>query len=566
MSGARSVPLAELQLDSQSQNVGPILIMLGLIAAFLYLHFTGGSGLTRIYVAIALVVAAIVILLPSFNLDLPDWYKSALGTTKIELGLDLQGGTHLLMGVKLDEAVKTQLSRRADDLKRELKANKLDVDSVAVDASGKMIVKLKTSDERTPFLDLAQKTFTDLVVSSVSDASGPTYSLDFKPMEANLIRTNAMDQALETIRNRIDQLGVRETTVAREGDNEILVQLPGIQDPERAKELIGKTAVLEFKLVDDSHNVEEAIKDGPPPGDDLLYGSAERGGKTPYLVESPVLMQGDVVTDARVRPGGRLEGPYVGVELDARGAQIFDAMTADNVGRKLAIILDKTVYSAPVIKERISGGHVQINGRFSINEAHDLAIVLKSGALPAPVEIEEERTVGPSLGRDSIRAGVMSFVIGAGAVLIFMAVYYDGAGLLADFGLSLNILLLICVMAAMGATLTLPGIAGIVLTLGMSVDANVLVNERMREELRAGKSPREAVKLGYQRAWSAIRDSNISTFAAGVILFNFGTGPVKGFAVTLCVGVLTGLFSCILVTRAWYDYLISMRRLNSISV
>ena len=220
-------------------------------------------------------------------------------------------------------------------------------------------------------------------------------------------------------------------------------------------------------------------------------------------------------------------------------------------------MLDKTVYSAPVIKERIPGGHVQITGRFSMDEAHDLAIVLRSGALPAPVEIEEERTVGPSLGRDSIRQGEMSFVIGAGAVLIFMAVYYSGAGLLADFGLSLNILLLICVMAALGATLTLPGIAGIVLTLGMSVDANVLVNERMREELRNGKSPREAVKLGYERAWSAIRDSNISTFAAGLILFQFGTGPVKGFAVTLCVGVLTGLFSCIVVTRAWYDYKIS---------
>ena len=554
-------------MESQSQNIGPVIILLGLVVAFLYVHFTGGSGLTRIYIAGALVVAALVILLPSFNVDLPDWWKAGFGATKIELGLDLQGGTHLLLGVKLDEAVKTQVHRRADDLKRELKANKLDADAINVDDTGNLIVKLKASDERTPFLDVVQKSFSDMTVASVSDATaGPAYSLAFKPSEVALIRTNAMDQALETIRNRIDQLGVRETTVAKEGDNEILVQLPGIQDPERAKELIGKTAVLEFKLIDDSHNVEEAIKDGPPPGDELLYGSADRGGKTPYLVESPVLMQGDVVTDARVRPGGRLEGPYVAVELDARGAQIFDAMTADNVGRKLAIILDKTVYSDPVIKERISGGHVQINGRFSINEAHDLAIVLKSGALPAPVEIEEERTVGPSLGRDSIRAGVMSFVIGAGAVLIFMAVYYDAAGLLADFGLALNILLLICFMAAMGATLTLPGIAGIVLTLGMSVDANVLVNERMREELRAGKSPREAVKLGYQRAWSAIRDSNISTFAAGLILFQFGTGPVKGFAVTLCVGVLTGLFSCIVVTRAWYDYRISIRKLNAISV
>lgn len=553
----------------QTQSFGPILILLVLIVSFLYMHFTNGSGLTRIYLAGAIVLAAILILLPSLNIvDLPDWFKAGFGATKIQLGLDLQGGTHLLMAVKLDEAVKTQLRRRADDLKKQLKENKIDFQDISVDADGNLIVKLKSSADRTPFLDLVQKSFPELTVSSNTDSSspGPAYSLNFKPQELQTIRNNAMDQALETIRNRIDQLGVRETTVAKEGDNEILVQLPGIQDPERAKELIGKTAVLEFKLVDDTHNVEDAIKNGPPPGDEILYGTSERGTREPYLVESPVLMTGDVVTDARVRPGARLEGPYVAVELDNRGAEIFDAMTAENVGRRLAIVLDNTVYSAPVIKERIPGGHVQITGRFSMEEAHDLAIVLRSGALPAPVEIEEERTVGPSLGRDSIRQGEMSFVIGAGAVLIFMAVYYSGAGLLADFGLSLNILLLICVMAALGATLTLPGIAGIVLTLGMSVDANVLVNERMREELRNGKSPREAVKLGYERAWSAIRDSNISTFAAGLILFQFGTGPVKGFAVTLCVGVLTGLFSCIVVTRAWYDYKIQMRKLTHISV
>jgi preprotein translocase subunit SecD len=273
-----------------------------------------------------------------------------------------------------------------------------------------------------------------------------------------------------------------------------------------------------------------------------------------------------VVTDARVRPGSRLEGPYVSVDLDQRGARIFDTLTAENVGRRLAIVLDKTVYSAPVIKERIPGGKVSITGRFSIDEAHDLAIVLRSGALPAPVEIAEERTVGPSLGRDSIWQGELSFVVGAAAVLIFMALYYSGAGFVADFGLTLNILLLICVMAAMQATLTLPGIAGIVLTLGMSVDANVLINERMREELRNGKAPRDAVRIGYERAWSAIHDSNISTFVAGIILFQFGTGPVKGFAVTLCVGVLTGLFSCVVVTRIWYDYLISTRKLVRISV
>ena len=550
----------------EAQSFAPILILLAISVAFLYLHFTGGSGLTRMYLAALLVIVAIVIMLPSLNVPLPDWWTGWIGGTRIQLGLDLQGGTHLLMEVKLDDAVKTQLRRRADDIKRELKDNKLDLAGISQDSSGNPIVKLKSGDERSAFLDLMSKSFPDLIVSSVADASGPAYSIAFRPRELQQVRSNAMDQALETIRNRIDQLGVRETTVQKEGEDEILVQLPGIQDPERAKELIGKTAVLEFKLVDNTHNVQDAIQNGPPPGDEILYGPVDRGGKTPYLVETPVLVSGDVVTDAAVRPGGRLEGPYVSVDLDARGAQIFDTITAENVGRELAIILDNTVYSAPVIKERIPGGHVQITGRFSFEEAHDLEIVLRSGRLPAPVEIEEERTVGPSLGRDSIRQGEMSFVIGAAAVLIFMAFYYSGAGILADFGLSLNILLLVCVMAAMQATLTLPGIAGIVLTLGMSVDANVLVNERMREELRNGKTTREAVKLGYQRAWSAIRDSNISTFVAGLILFQFGTGPVKGFAVTLCVGVLTGLFSCIVVTRAWYDYLISIRKLNTISV
>jgi len=550
----------------QNQNLAPILVLLAIAVAILYLHLTGGSGKTRLYLAAVLTAVAVLLLLPSLAVPLPDWYSTWFPTPKIQLGLDLQGGSHLLLEVKLDDAVKNALRRRGDDLKRELANDKIDA-TVSQNASGALLVTLKNASQRSQFLDVAEKVFDDMTVNEASGESGGAgYTLNFKPVELAQARSAAMDQALETIRNRIDQLGVRETTVQREGQDRILVQLPGIQDPERAKELIGKTAVLEFKLVDDSHSVADAVRNGPPPGDEVLYGRPEPGGREPYLIESPVLMTGDVVTDARVRPGARLEGPYVTVDLDRRGADIFDALTSANVGRRIAIILDNTVYEAPVIKERIPGGRVQITGNFSIEEAHDLAIVLRSGALPAPVSIIEERTVGPSLGRDSIRNGELSFLVGAAAVLIFMAVYYSGAGILADFGLTLNILLLVCVMAALEATLTLPGIAGIVLTLGMSVDANVLINERMREELRGGKSPREAVKLGYERAWSAVRDSNISTFAAGLILFEFGTGPVKGFAVTLCVGILTGLFSCIVVTRAWYDYLISQRRLSSISV
>jgi preprotein translocase subunit SecD len=546
-------------VDTASQNPIPIAVLLTLAAFFLYLHFSNGSGFLRLVLAGALVVASLILLLPSFQLTLPSYFDTM---PKIQLGLDLQGGTHLLLEVKLQDAINNALKRRADDLNRTLTEAKLDPAIISQNPDGSVLVKLKNPSERTPFLDVVDKSFPDIVLSTAGDA----YSLSFKPRDALQLGNNAMDQALETIRNRIDQLGVRETVVQKEGDNDILVQLPGIQDPERAKELIGKTAVLEFRFVDDKNSVADAVKNGPPPGDEILSGQPQEGGAQPYLVETNVLLTGDVVTRAVVRPGARLEGPYVEVNLDKRGADAFAAITAENVGRHLAIVLDRTVYSAPVIKEPIPGGDVQITGSFSFEEAHELAIVLRSGALPAPVEIIEERTVGPSLGRDSIHQGELSFIVGAIAVLAFMAFYYNGAGILADLGLTLNILLLVCVMAALQATLTLPGIAGIVLTLGMSVDANVLVNERMREELRAGKSPREAIKVGYERAWSAIRDSNISTFVAGVILFQFGTGPVKGFAVTLCVGVLTGVFSCFVVTRAWYDYKISMRRLNAISV
>jgi preprotein translocase subunit SecD len=550
-------------VEASSQNPIPIAVLLTLAAVFLYLHFSNGSGFTRLMLAGALVVASVILLLPSFKLPLPAYFDTM---PKIQLGLDLQGGTHLLLEVKLQDAINHALKRRADDLSRALTDNKLEPPIVSQKPDGSVVVKLKNPAERTAFLSLIDKSFPDIVLATSENDGEGAYRLNFKERDAIQLRNNAMDQALETIRNRIDQLGVRETTVQKEGDSDILVQLPGIQDPERAKELIGKTAVLEFRFLDDKNSLADALKNGPPSGDEILSGPAQTEGAQQYLVETNVLMTGDVVTDARVRPGTRLEGPYVEVKLDKRGADAFAAITAENVGRHLAIVLDRTVYSAPVIKEPIPGGDVQITGSFSFEDAHELAIVLRSGALPAPVEIIEERTVGPSLGRDSIRQGELSFIVGAIAVLAFMAVYYNGAGVLADFGLTLNILLLVCVMAALQATLTLPGIAGIVLTLGMSVDANVLVNERMREELRAGKSPREAVKVGYERAWSAIRDSNISTFVAGLILFQFGTGPVKGFAVTLCVGVLTGVFSCFVVTRAWYDYKISMRRLNAISV
>ena len=546
----------------------PIIVLLAVAGAFLWLHFTGGSGRTRLYLAAALTFLAVLILLPSISGALPDWWTNTIPTPKIQLGLDLQGGTHLLLEVKLDEAIKTQLRRVAEDLKQEMKQNKLEVKNVASDATS-VTVTLASADERSAFLDLAGKVFSDMVIGLAPNSggdAGPAYQMTFRPMELDQVRRNAMEQALETIRNRIDQLGVRETTIAQEGNDEILVQLPGIQDPERAKELIGKTGVLQFKLVDDSHPVSDALRDGPPPGDEVLYGPASRGGREPYLIESPVLLTGDTITDARVRPGAQLEGPYVSVDLDQRGAQIFAAITSANVGRKIAIVLDNVVYSAPVIREPIPGGHVQITGSFTYDEAHELAIVLRSGALPAPVEIIEERTVGPSLGRDSIHEGELSFVVGAVVVLFFMAAYYTGAGMLADFGLTLNILLLICVMAALQATLTLPGIAGIVLTLGMSVDANVLVNERMREELRLGKTVRAAIDSGYDKALFTIIDSHVTTLITAVVLFQFGTGPIKGFAVTLSLGVVINLFSALIGTKVIFDWINLKKQLKTLSI
>ncbi|MGH7934085.1 MAG: SecDF P1 head subdomain-containing protein, partial [Candidatus Binataceae bacterium] len=362
-----------------TQNPIPIAVLLGLSVVFLYLHFTSGSGKIRLGLAGALVLAAIILLVPSFNLALPEWAQPLDRLPKIQLGLDLQGGTHLLLEVQINEAVKTALRRRGDDMRTELKKNKIDVQSVSINKDGALQVQLKSPSQSSAFINIAtSNAFSDLTSARGSSAgAGPSYVFTYKPQELTQVKNNAMDQALETIRNRIDQLGVRETTVVKEGDTDILVQLPGIQDPEQAKELIGKTAVLEFKLLDDSHNVADALHNAPPPGDQLLYGQPQPGGSEPYLVQTPVLMTGDVVTDARVRPGASLEGPYVTVDLDRRGTEIFAALTTQNVGRHLAIILDNTVYSAPVIKEPIPGGHVQITGDFSFDEAHQLAIVLR---------------------------------------------------------------------------------------------------------------------------------------------------------------------------------------------
>ncbi len=532
------------------------------------------SVLTRASLFAIAILAAIIYLVPTFVHPLPAWWTSFLPSDRINLGLDLQGGSHLVLGVKVDKAIENNIERIKGELTsvmREKGASGVSVERV----EGNLLQVRAAAASVERVRGILKSDFAYLVEAKTPQTvSGNTeFYLTLNKEELRSLRDYAVDQSLETIRNRIDQFGVSEPIIQREGQENILIQLPGIQDPERAKEIIGKTALLEFKLVDDAAtaNAEDAIKNGPPPGRQVLYGHAGRGDsvgaeRQAYVVESRPLMTGEYVQDARVRPAQQLQGASVELILNGPGARLFEQITAANVKRRLAIVLDNRVYSAPVIQERIGGGHASITGNFDIKEARDLAIVLRAGALPAPVEILEERTVGPSLGSDSIRQGVISFVVGASLVIMFMLVYYRGAGILADVALLFHILFLLAILAAFKAVLTMPGIAGIVLIAGMAVDANVLINERIREELRGGRTPRSAVEAGFQHAMPAIIDTNVTTFLSGVILFQFGTGPIKGFAVTLCIGILTTVVTAVYMTRIYYDYRAVAGQLKHISI
>lgn len=481
---------------------------------------------------------------------------SFLPEDPIHLGLDLRGGTHLLFTVEVDKAVSNNIGRTGEELVREARDEEIGVKGV--DHEGiNLVVHLDSAEQRQAFDEFVNTRFPSLEIATAG-SSLADITLTPSKREVEQIKRLALEQSLETIRNRIDQFGVAEPIIQRQGANDIVVQLPGVQDPQRAKELIGKTAVLEFQLVHAGGDGETVTLQASP--------NAGSGGAREYQLEKKVQMTGAAVADARVRPATQLEGPYVELVLTDAGAADFEALTAENVGRNMAIVLDGKVFSAPVIRERIGGGRASITGSFDIKEARDLAIVLRAGALPAPIKIIEERTVGPSLGRDSIRQGVISLAVGGVLVILFMAWYYRGAGLLADAALLLNVVFLMAMLAAFGATLTLPGIAGIVLTMGMAVDANVLINERVREELRLGKTPRAALEAGYERAWAAIRDSNITTFVSGLILFQFGSGPVKGFAVTLCIGIATTVITAVFGTRIYYDFRLSRRALQHVSI
>ena len=521
---------------------------------------------------VGLTIVAVLCLLPTVWQPLPGWLDFLKGN-KVTLGLDLQGGTHLVLAVDIDQAVVNSLDVNADELRRELR--KAGMKSVKVDRIDQTtLVATVPADQRDKLVEIVGQSFPNLKLDTgeTSPDGNLAQRLLLLPEEVRRIKQAAVDQSLETIRNRVDQFGVSEPIIQRQGDRDILIQLPGIQDAGRAKELIGKTAVLQFKLVRDVNADPFAKGTQPvPAGTQVLYelskspGGERRKGQ-PLLVESNVLMTGDVVSDARVRPGDMPNSRTVHLDLNARGARLFEEITAANVNRRVAIVLDDTIYSAPVIREKIPGGRAVISGSFTADEARDLSIVLRTGALPAPVTVAEERTVGPTLGADSIRSGIRSFVVGGALVVLFMIVYYRFAGLLADLALIWNVLFMLAALAVFGATLTLPGIAGIVLTLGMAVDANVLINERIREELRLGKSARAAIDAGYEHALPSILDTHITTFLSGLILFQFGSGPIKGFAVTLCIGLVSSLFTAFVGTRLVWDYVLSRGRLQTVSI
>jgi len=526
----------------------------------------------RFLLVVAVVVVSIIYLIPSVNPSLPSWWKGVLPREKLHLGLDLQGGMHLVLEVQTDEAVRSTADRFVDEIKDAFRKEKIPFFEVRRKGLCDLVVTFPKDVDLGNLHEVLRKEFPTLVEQNREITNkGVKLVLTFDGKEIAHIKKLAAQQALETIRNRIDQFGVSEPDIRPQGENRILVQLPGIKDPDRAISVIGKTARLEFKLVDERVSLREAKAGKLPPGSKIYPMKrfdpiTKRTYQTEIVLRDRTLLTGEYITDARVRIDPQYNTPYVALEFDARGARVFERITGEHVKERLAIVLDGVVYSAPVIQERIAGGRASITGSFTMEEARDLAIVLRAGALPAPVKILEERTVGPSLGRDSIRKGMIAMLVGGVLVVLFMAVYYQLSGLVADVALILNIILIMAGLAAFQATLTLPGIAGIILTIGMAVDANVLIFERIREELRIGKTPRAAIDIGYSRATLTILDANITTLIAAVVLFQFGTGPIRGFAVTLSIGIVASMFTAIVVTRLFFDYWTSTRRVAELSI
>ncbi len=492
---------------------------------------------------LAVVVLGLVFVSPNFLAretaeGLPGWVPSQ----QINLGLDLQGGSYLLLEIDLDEVAREQLDNLIESLRIDLRRAKIGYTNLGVDGQA-VAFQVRDQANLQQARDILRNSADQLLIES---AEGGVLKASFTPQAMRDRQAGIVQQSIEIVRRRIDETGTREPSIQQQGDQRILVQLPGVRDPERIKSLLGKTAKLTFRFVDETAPIDGSRV---PAGSELLSSDEldPLGNPRRYVIKKRIMVGGDSLTDAAATfQDGQ---PVVSFTFDGVGAKRFADATRQNVGRAFAIVLDDTVISAPVIREPILGGRGIISGSFTSQEVQDLALLLRAGALPAPLTILEERTVGPGLGADSIAAGKIASILGMIFVVVFMGTIYGLFGLMANVALILNLVLIMAALSGLQATLTLPGIAGIVLTIGMAVDANVLIFERIREEIREGRGPVTAIDAGYRRAMTTIIDSNLTTLIAALLLFQFGTGPVKGFAVTLAIGLITSMFTAIMLTR-----------------
>ncbi|TVO57451.1 protein translocase subunit SecD [Denitromonas halophila] len=489
----------------------------------------------------------------------PNWL-TAIGALPMYLGLDLRGGVHFLLEVDMDGALTKRMDATAGDLRTLLRDKDVRHSGIRRISSA-VEIRFRDTDVREAGRKAILASTADLLLVDRDEDGQASLTATLTPQAAKTLQEFAIKQNITTLHNRINELGVAEPVIQQQGANRIVVQLPGVQDVAKAKDILGRTATLEVRMVDDTAGrLEEALAGRVPFGTELY---TERGG-SPLLVKKQVVLTGERLTDAQPGFDGQTHEPAVHLTLDSAGARIFRDVTRENVNKRMAILLIEKgkgeVITAPVIRGEIAGGRVQISGRMSTQEATDVALLLRAGSLAAPMEIIEERTVGPSLGAENIEKGFNSTLWGFVAIAVFMIAYYALFGLVSVLALSANLLLLVALLSLLQATLTLPGIAAIALTLGMAIDANVLINERIREELRNGSSPQAAITAGYDRAFDTILDSNVTTLIAGIALLVFGSGPVRGFAVVHCLGIMTSMFSAILVSRALVNLIYGRRR------
>ena len=489
----------------------------------------------------------------------PQWL-TAIGAKPMYLGLDLRGGVHFLLQVDMKAALDKAGDRYTTDIRSLLREKKVQYSGVAREGPN-VVVRFRDEAERAKARNEIEKAFPDLLLRDADVGGELRLVAGLKPEAQKRIQDGAVQQNITILRNRVNELGVAEPIVQQQGGDRVVVQLPGVQDTARAKDILGRTATLEIRMVNEDPGALEAALAGQVPfGSDLF---TERSGG-PVLVKRQVVLTGDRINDAQPGFDSRNNEPAVHVNLDGTGARIFKEVTRENVGKRMAIVLVEKgkaeVITAPVIREEIGGGRVQISGRMSTREANDIALLMRAGALAAPMEIVEERTVGPSLGKDNIDKGFKSVFYGFIVLTLFMCAYYQLMGVISAFALSVNLMLLVALLSMLQATLTLPGIAAIALTLGMAIDSNVLINERIREELRWGATPHAALNAGYERAFGTILDSNVTTLIAGIALLIFGTGPVRGFAVVHCLGIMTSMFSAVFVSRGIVNLIYGSRK------